>query len=125
LRLPLVPFTVTVHLPSVNSPLFESKTKNLPSKFFYDTPKDNFGDKDKLPHFFGTAFIEYNFSFFNISKFLGIFVEKFEETFYVQGAMDKRDLYVNRLGARFGKGLRNNGSLLPSEFLKKYAYDKK
>jgi hypothetical protein len=125
LKLPLIPATLTIPLPAVGEPLFDLKTRNLPSQFFYDSPGNSFGDKDKLPHFFGTAFIEYNFPIFNISKFLGIFVEKFEETFYVQGAMDKRDLYVNRLGARFGKGLREKSNLLPSEFLKKYSYNKK
>lgn len=124
LKLPLIPVTLTIPLPAVKEPLFDLKTRNLPSQLFYDSPGNSFGDKDKLPHFFGTAFIEYNFPIFNISKFLGMFVEKFEETFYVQGAMDKRDLYVNRLGAKFGKGLRKNSNLLPSEFLKKYSYKK-
>ncbi len=124
-KLPLVPVSLKMHLPSVESPLFELKTKNLPSKLFFDTPVSNFGDKDKLSHFFGNAFIEYNFPFFNLSKFLGIFVEKFEETFYVEGAMDKRDIYVNGLGSKFGKDLNENNNLLPSEFLKKYSYNKK
>lgn len=125
LKLPFLPVTVTIPLPAVPNPLFSRKTTNLPSKLFFDTPENEFGDKDKLPHFFGNAFIEYNFPLFNFSKFLGIFVEKFEETFYVQGAMDNRDLYVNVLGAKFGKELRNKNKLLPSEFLKKYAYKKK
>lgn len=120
LKIPVIPITVTIPLPAVPNPLFTQKTKNLPAKLLIDSPENEFGDKDKLSHFFGTAFIEYNFPFFNISKFLGIFVEKFEETFYVQGAMDNRDLKVNRLGAKFGKSLRDNGSLLPSEFFNKY-----
>jgi hypothetical protein len=125
LKLPIFPVTLTLHLPTVSNPLFDIKTKNLPSQLFFDTPKNNFGDKDKLSHFFGNAFIECNFSFFNLSKFLGIFVERFEETFKVQGAMDKRDLYVNDLGAEFGKGLKGNNRLLPSEILKNYSYNKK
>lgn len=122
LKLPVFPITLTLHLPAVPNPLFDIKTKNLPSKLFFDTPKNEFGDKDKLSHFFGNAFIEFNFPFFNLSKFLGIFVEKFEESFYVQGGMDKRDLYVNGLGAKFGKELNRNNNLLPSEILKKYSY---
>ncbi len=125
IRIPLIGTPVTVHLPSVANPLFAAKNKNLPSKLFYDSPGNSFGDKDKLSHFFGNAFIEYNFPLFNLSNFMGIFVEKFEETFYVEGAMDKRDLYVNRLGAKFGKTLRDSVNLLPSRFLKKYAYGKK
>lgn len=124
-KLPILPITLAIHLPAVSSPLFDIKTKNLPSKLFFDTPENGFGDKDKLSHFFGNAFIEFNIPFFNLSKFLGIFVEKFEETFYVEGAMDKRDLYVNALGAKFGKSLRENSAILPSEFINKYAYNKK
>ena len=125
LKIPVIQIMWTIPLPAVPSPLFDRKTKNLPSKLFADSPDNDFGDKDKLPHFFGTAFIEYNFSFFNISKFLGIFVEKFEETFYVQGAMDKRDLLIDRLGAKFGKGLKNNRNLLPSELFNNYSSKRK
>jgi len=122
IKFPLLNFPMTIHLPVAPEPLFTKKTKNTPSIFFPDSPIGMMGDKDKLPHFFGTAFIEYNFPFFNLSKFLGIFVEKFEESFFLQGAMDKRDLYVNRLGAKFGRALRTDGSRLPSEFLNKYSY---
>ena len=124
-KIPVVPITLNLHLPAVESPLFDTKTRNLPSKLFFDTPPNAFGDKDKLSHFFGNAFIEYNFPIFNLSKFLGIFVEKFEETFYVEGAMDKRDLYVNGLGAKFGKDLNKNNTIFPSDILKQYSYNKK
>jgi hypothetical protein len=39
--------------------------------------------------------------------------------------MDKRDLYVNGLGAKFGKDLNKNNYLLPSVILKNYSYNKK
>jgi len=119
IRIPLISVTLQVPLPAVQDPLFSKKTKNLPSRLLPDSPEGEFGDKDKLSHFFGNAFIEYNFPVFNISKFLGIFVEKFEETFYVQGAMDLRDMLVNRMGARFGKELRTVKTLLPSRFFNK------
>ncbi len=121
LSIPVISVKVNIPLPAVADPLFSIKTRNLPSKLFEDSPNSEFGDKDKLSHFFGNAFIEYNFPFFNLSKFLGIFVEKFEETFYVQGAMDKRDLIINRLGAQFGKALCNDKNVRPSQFFKKYS----
>jgi hypothetical protein len=36
---------------------FEKKVANLPSNIFFDSPKGFLGDKDKLPHFFGNAFL--------------------------------------------------------------------
>ena len=122
ITIPLIQLKFTVPLPTVRGQLFTVKMKNLPAKFFYDTPNNAFGDKDKIPHFFGSAFIEYNIPYLNLSRFIGIFVEKFEEVFYVDGQADLRDLYVNGLGIKFGKALRKNDKLLPSEILKTYSF---
>lgn len=124
-QVPVIGWRINIPLPAVPEPFFGIKTRNLPSRLLPDSPSSEFGDKDKLSHFFGNAFLEYNFPFFNFSKFLGIFVEKFEETFYVQGAMDNRDLIVNRLGAQFGKALCGDKNLRPSQFFKKYSGYKK
>jgi hypothetical protein len=119
---------VPIRIPIVNSvwkfPLFAAddstynlKNKNLPSKLFYDTPQGDFGDKDKLAHFFGTAFWSYNQLFFDLAFVIGYFVEAFEESFQVQNVIDERDLEANFLGNIFGKLLRKDKSILPSEVL--------
>ena len=119
-RLPFINSQLIVPLPSTGQKLFEAKFKNLPKDLFFDSPKTEFGDKDKLAHFFGNAFLSYNFGWFNISKFMGIFVEKTEEEFFVEGGFDKRDLKVNALGELFGKSIKNNLGLKPSNVLKIY-----
>jgi len=117
--IPVLNSTVNLQLQEVDSILFRTKNNNLPSKLFFDSPPN--GDKDKLAHFFGNAFLSYNVSVFNISKILGIFVELFEESFLVNGGLDSRDLSVNYLGEFFGKYLNKNTKLLPSEVLSLYS----
>ena len=116
LILPFFHFKVTIPLPTPQKNL-NRRIKNLPSHFLFDSPKNDFGDNDKLAHFFGNAYLEYSLPLFNVSDFMSIFVEKFEESFKVEGALDKRDIFVNRLGKKFGNKLRNNKNFLPSEVL--------
>ncbi|GAB4142488.1 MAG: hypothetical protein Fur0015_11570 [Ignavibacteriales bacterium] len=116
LSLPVSNSKINIPLPTPQKLLIE-KNKNLPSHFLDDSPKNDFGDKDKLAHFFGNAYLSYTFPMFNISDFLSIFVEKFEEAFKVEGAFDKRDIFVNNLGKKFGNALHENNSLLPSYIL--------
>lgn len=118
-KIPFINSTVNLQLQEVDSALFKTKNNNLPSKLFFDSPPN--GDRDKLAHFFGNAFLSYNVSAFNISKILGIFVELFEESFLVSGGLDSRDITVNYLGEFFGKVLNNNNKLLPSEVLSLYS----
>lgn len=118
ITVPIIGVKIDVPLPSVSDSLFKLKLQNLPSHFLEDSPANEFGDKDKLAHFFGNAFLTYNVSFFKLSDFMSIFVEVFESTLKVQGAVDSRDLYVNNLGQNFGDSLRTNKQILPSHFLK-------
>lgn len=99
--------------------LFEKKFKNLPFKFLFNSP-NGFGDRDKLSHFFGNAFLTYNAGFFTITKFMGILVELFENNFKENGEINLRDMQVNYLGGLFGLALRNNPETKPSDLLKIY-----
>lgn len=119
-RLPIINSHFTIPLPATGRKLFEAKVKNLPKDLLVDSPKNEFGDKDKLAHFFGNAFLSYNFGWFNFSKFIGIFVEKVEDGFFIQGQFDRRDLAINILGEIFGKEIKNNKDLKPSNILKIY-----
>ena len=118
IRIPIINQVINIKLQDVSPSIFNKKNNNLPSYIFFDTPTT--GDKDKLAHFFGNAFLSYNVSIFNISKILGIFVELFEESFKVGGGLDTRDLEVNNYGEFFGKMLNRNNKLMPSEVLSIY-----
>ena len=104
-------------LVSVTDSIFNLKNKNLPKDLFWDTPNNNFGDKDKLAHFFGSAFISYSSNIFDFGNLIGYFVEVFEENFKIQSSIDKRDMMTNSLGNLFGKMLKENKDILPSQIL--------
>lgn len=119
-RLPLINSLIIFPLPTPPQRIFDKRFINLPKNIFFDSPKNSFGDKDKLAHFFGNAFLSYNFGWFNLSKFMGIFVEEVEEGLFVDGGFDNRDLIVNNLGELFGKAISNNQNVMPSDALKIY-----
>lgn len=115
-----IPFTkIILNYPLISSEdsIFHLKNKNLPKYLFFDSPKNDFGDKDKLAHFFGNAFLSYSTIFFELTNFIGYFVEVFEEYFKVDSKIDYRDLYVNNLGKIFARKLKVNKNILPSEIL--------
>jgi hypothetical protein len=111
---------INIPLPSPPKIIFKQKVTNLPSRLFFDTPNTDFGDKDKLAHFFGNAFLRYNFGFFNLSKFMGIFVENVEEGLFIEGGYSFRDIIANHLGELFAESLKCNKDILPSDILKIY-----
>jgi hypothetical protein len=119
-RIPLIGLGLDAPLPSGGTDYFEKKRENLPSRILFDSPETKFGDKDKLAHFFGSAFIAYNIRFFNLSEFIGIFIELFEESFKVDGAISERDLIVNKLGILFGNEIVNDSDARPSDYLNLY-----
>lgn len=114
--IPLLRIKLDVPLVSVAEPGFSLKNENLPGSLFYDTPEHELKDKDKLAHFFGSAFLAYNSRLFDLTEIIAIFVEDFEETFYVQSSVDLRDIRTDHLGNMFGKALKKNKKVMPSEF---------
>ena len=120
MRLPVIGSHITIPLPSPPNRVFKEKLKNTPKKIFCDSPDDDFGDKDKLAHFFSNAFLKYDVTIFNLSEFLGIFVEYFEQGFFLQGGYDIRDLIANHIGEFFAEMLEKNKSTKPSDALKIY-----
>lgn len=120
LHIPYTKITLDAKLPSGDPSLVKQKISNLPKRIFFDSPNSNFGDKDKVAHFFGNAYLSHSISLFNLSKFLSIFVELFEDTFKIEGSISKCDFIANHLGSLFGKKLHEHPNSLPSETLKKY-----
>lgn len=117
LKLPIINVTFYYKLIAPPDSLYFKKNQQLPTQIFTDSPKNSFGDKDKLAHFFGAAFLSYNSPLFDLTDIIGYFVEAFEESFKVEGGFDVRDIRVNNLGKAFGKALDKNKRTLPSEIL--------
>jgi len=116
-RIPLIDAIVDYRLPSAEENIYNRKNKNLPKRIFFDTPNDNFGDKDKLAHLFGSAFISHSSNIFDLGNLIGYFIEVFEQDFEVQNSIDPRDLQTNILGNIFGQTLKDNKKVLPSDVL--------
>lgn len=115
IQLPIVNSIVNFPLTSADEETFLMKNENLPRYLFFDTPQNNYGDKDKLAHFFGSAFLSNESNIFDLGKLIGYFVEAFEESFKVQSSVDVRDLDVNYYGRMFGEIFKEKKTVLPSQ----------
>jgi hypothetical protein len=114
---PVLKIKLNYPLISADEQTFNRKNKNLPRYLFIDTPQNDYGDLDKLAHFFGSAFLSYNSNIFDLGELIGYFVEAFEESFKVQSEIDYRDIDVNFYGRLFGKLLKKDKSVLPSQII--------
>ena len=117
LVIPLLKIRLYYPLISANDSISNLKNQNLPGKLFYDSPESNYGDKDKLAHFFGNAFIGYAENVLNLADVFGYFVESVEEDFKAQSEIDFRDMDVNWYGVLFGNMLEINKNILPSQIM--------
>lgn len=117
IQTPILKFHLNYPLISADLETFNQKNKNLPRYLFIDSPLNEYGDLDKLAHFFGSAFLSYNSNIFDLGELIGYFVEVFEESFKVQSEIDFRDIDVNYYGRFFGKLLKNDKTILPSQII--------
>ena len=117
IQIPLFKTILIYPLISASDSIFNHKNENLPRYLFFDSPDNNYGDKDKLAHFFGSAFISYSSNIFDLGNPISYFVEVFEESFKLQSSIDERDLMTNKLGNTFGKLLKQNKNILPSQII--------
>jgi len=93
---------------------FVERVRALPSDLFPDSPPGETGDRDKLQHFFGSAFLAYVFGGSEPAERVGEFVEWGEDAFVVDGVYDLRDQEANARGRRFAARLRDDREALPS-----------
>jgi hypothetical protein len=107
--------TLGVPLTFEEDSLFKARYGNLPSRLYDDTPRE--GDKDKLQHFFGSAYIAYASESRELAKTSGDLIEWGEARFVVGGVDDPRDRRANKQGGRFGHDLLTVKNLLPSDYL--------
>lgn len=117
LVIPLIKARIYYPLISANDSISTLKNHNLPGKLFYDSPQNDFGDKDKLAHFFGNGFIGYSEIILDLADVFGYFVETFEEDFKAQSKIDYRDMDVNWYGVLFGNMIEINKKILPSQVM--------
>jgi len=94
---------------------FQERVEALPFALYADTPPE--GDRDKLQHFFGSAYLTILIESPDDAESVGDFIEWGEEQFIVGGVNDVRDKRANRQGQRFGKALMDNLNALPMEFM--------
>lgn len=97
--------------------LFMTRRRNLPKRFYADSPTDAFGDRDKLQHFFGSAYLAYASESPEFARSTGNVIEWGEAKFVVGGADDPRDKRANKQGEAFGRDLLVVKTLLPSDYL--------
>lgn len=117
IQIPLIGSIVNYPLISADEKTFLKKNEKLPRYLFFDSPQNDYGDKDKCAHFFGSAYLMNGSSIFDLGNLIGYFVEVFEAEFKVQSSIDVRDMQTNKLGQIFGSLLRKNDRVRPSHVL--------
>jgi hypothetical protein len=115
-RFPIVKLPVYFPLSSESDSVFRYRVAQLPSHFYVDSPPGDYGDKDKLQHFFGSAFLAYCSRSRGFANFIGDFIEWGEDEFIIDGVDDPRDRRANHEGQEFGLTLGDRLDALPSEF---------
>jgi hypothetical protein len=95
---------------------FDARVRNLPSKLYADSPPGPRGDRDKLQHFFGSAFIALAFESQGAARRVGDFIEVGEDAAIVDGVNDARDERADWNGREFGAALMADNRLYPSGF---------
>jgi len=97
---------------------FQSRLRALPARLYADTPDLPGGDRDKLQHFFGSAFLAAVSESRGAAQRVGAFVEWGEERFIVGGVNEERDVRANRQGQEFGLRLTADRGAMPSQYLR-------
>ncbi len=116
-KLPVIGSLLWVPLTSEFPEDFARRVMSLPSKLYPDTPKGRAGDRDKLQHFFGSAFLTYTFESSEAADRVGMFIEWGEDKFIVEGSLDERDIRANAEGQCFGERLLSGERVLPSGYI--------
>ncbi len=114
LKLPLIG---SLYLPLTfeSVSLFRIRRTNLPKKVLNDSKRSS--DKDKLQHFFGSAFLAYATNSNSITEWIGNLFEIGEDRFVLGGRDDVRDKLANEKGREFGLRLLKDENVLPGDVL--------
>jgi hypothetical protein len=112
-----VPVIGSIYIPltTENDSLFRLRRTHLPKKVLNDNLKAS--DKDKLQHFFGSAYITYSTNSNSFAEWIGDLLEIGEDRFVLGGKDDPRDKQANAKGREFGLRLLKDENVLPSDVL--------
>ena len=113
-RIPLLG-TVRIPLTFESDSSFKLRRTNLPKRVLNDLNKTT--DKDKLQHFFGSAFLAFETNSDSFVEWIGNLLEIGENKFVVDGNDDPRDRLANAKGREFGLRLLKDETVLPSDIL--------
>ncbi len=112
---PFVRWVIWIPVTTESREEYEKRLQNLPTGFMSDSSPGK--DRDKLPHFFGSAFITCVTRNPLYAEMTGRIIELLELAFKLEGSMDPRDIKVNTMGAEFGTALMRGRKISPSRFL--------
>jgi hypothetical protein len=115
-KIPIVS-SLKVPLTFEKDSIFSARIKHLPTQVYSDSPTIPEGDRDKLQHFFGSAYLSYASEAPDFTRTLGNLIEWGEPVFIVGGTDDPRDKRANKQGESFGRDLLAVMTLLPSDYL--------
>ncbi len=110
--LPVLGGAVSVPVSFESAEAFLLRREHLPTHLLRASPRE--GDRDKLPHFFGSAWLQLRLRNPAVARSLGYGVEVFERMFFLEGAFDDRDIDANILGIAFAEALMRERNVLPS-----------
>ena len=112
-----IPIIGSVYFPLTfeSDSLFRLRRTHLPKKILSNVQKAS--DKDKLQHFFGSAYIAYATRSNSFAEMIGDLFELGEDRFVLGGKDDPRDKQANAKGREFGLRLLKDGNILPSDVL--------
>ncbi|HEY6172175.1 MAG TPA: hypothetical protein VIX80_07955 [Candidatus Kapabacteria bacterium] len=108
-------FGASITLPLTFEPeeSFTARVERLPSRIYSDSTED----KDKMQHFFLSAYLKRTLGTNSLVRLLGSFVEAGEDAFIVGGVSDERDLHANEEGISFATSDERAPISKPSEYL--------
>ncbi|MGA9115648.1 MAG: hypothetical protein WB626_02625 [Bacteroidota bacterium] len=116
-RIPLLGLPVALPLSPEEESGFRRRVAALPTRLYEDSPRTPAGDRDKLQHFFGSAFAAWVTESAEAADRLGFFIEWGEDRMVEGERYDARDVRANRDGQSFALALRSDRRALPSEHL--------
>lgn len=111
--IPLTGIVIWIPVSTESRETYERRLAALPGQLYPDSPRN--GDRDKLPHFFGSAWLYVVIRHAPSVSLIGRIVEVFESVFKLEGSQDERDIDANAGGILFGKMLLERDHALPSE----------
>jgi hypothetical protein len=105
--------TIAIPLSTESHAAFKERVSHLP-RHIYGIAED---DRDKLQHFFASAWVKRATGMTWLAALAGNLVEAGEKLFSIEGSLDPRDVHANHDGIHFGAVAAGSLQLSPSAFL--------